>query len=101
MIKRVIELMKSKAIFFSMFVCPSMSYWAYQTFIFCCCVVVIAYGLVSIDEKEFEKIILEQIGYTIGFFFIFYILQKRELKRFLNEQKMVLQQEQMTEVFNC
>ena len=59
MIKRVIELMKSKAIFFTMFVCPSMSYWSYQTFIFCCCVVAIAYGLVSIDKKEFEKIILE------------------------------------------
>ena len=77
--------MKSKAIFFTMFVCPSMSYWLYQTFIFSLCVITIAYELVSIDKLEFEKISLEQIGYTIGFFFIFYILQKRELKRFLNE----------------
>ena len=88
-IKQNLEYAKQKALYSSMFLLPSLSYFAVLLAGFVTTVLLISLGFIGLNNHQLIVTIVELPAYSVGCLAIFYILQKRELKSFIRERSAV------------
>ena len=99
-LNRNIELTREKAMFFSIFFCPSFVYFFVFILSFTVGVITITQFFPDSEEAAMREFLLEIPAYIVVCLCIFYILQNRELKNFYQEHKAIASKEQITKVFN-
>ena len=73
-LKRNLEFLKQRAMFASMFSCPSLSYFIGMLSGFIISMFILSFGLVGLSNQEFMNTLFELPAYCMLCFAIFYIL---------------------------
>ena len=83
------EYLMRAAAFFSIFGTPSLAFACAYVFLYCGFIAWLSLLRGDLSSTQFKETLSTQPVYVLVCFVLFFILQKRELKRFFQEQKAV------------
>ena len=95
------EYLMRAAAFFSIFGTPSLAFACAYVFLYCGFITWLSLLKGDWSKPQFKETLSQQPVYVMLCVVAFYMLQKRELKRFFQEQKAVRKERQVSDVLNA